>query len=236
MSVYPMTDIPLLLNFFTSFFTKEKLIGLLLSLPIVVISLSFHEAAHGYVAYTLGDPTAKNLGRISMNPLKHLDPIGTICMIFFHFGWAKPVPINTRYFQKPKRDMAISSAAGPVSNFILSLLGLLFYAVTLELLYIFPSDVMYLITLFFNMFYYMNLYLAIFNLIPIPPLDGSRLAFIFLPDKFYWGVMKYERVIIIVMMVLLYTGIVTVPLEIVAGFTMKGLEFMLGLLPFFPHL
>ena len=94
----------------------------LLSLPVVLLALSVHETAHGYVAYKLGDPTAYSLGRLTVNPLKHIDPIGLLCMVVFRIGWAKPVPINTRYFKKPKRDMALSAAAGPVSNLLLALL------------------------------------------------------------------------------------------------------------------
>ena len=93
---------------------RSWLIQILLSLPIVLLALCVHETAHGYVAYKLGDPTARNLGRLTLNPLKHLDPIGFICMLLFGFGWATPVPINTRYFKKPKRDMALSALAGPV--------------------------------------------------------------------------------------------------------------------------
>ncbi len=217
-------------------FSPENLLSLIISLPVIVFSLSFHESAHAYVADKLGDPTARNLGRITLNPIKHLDPIGTLCMIFFHFGWAKPVPINARYFEKPKRDMALSAVAGPISNLILSVIGLILYAISLEIYVAYTSNLTKMICLLFSSLYYLNLYLALFNLIPIPPLDGSRLAFIFLPDKFYWGVMKYERIIMIVMMVLLYTGILTFPLQWVAGNIMIGLEYILGLLPFFPHL
>ncbi len=231
-----MNNLSLIFNFFTDFFSPENLLSLVVSLPVIIISLSFHEAAHGYVANFLGDPTAKNMGRITMNPLKHLDPIGTLCMIFFNFGWAKPVPINARYFSEPKRDMALSAAAGPISNLMLSFGGSVLYAIANEIYFASPSNITYIVTLFFYMFYYMNLYLALFNLIPVPPLDGSRLAFIFLPDKIYWGVMKYERIIMIVMMILLYLGIITVPLQIIANFTMTGIEYILGLLPFFPHL
>ena len=107
------------------YFSTDTLIQFLFVVPCVLIALTFHEFAHGYMAYKLGDPTAKNFGRLTLNPLKHLDPIGTICMIFFHFGWAKPVPINSRYFKKPRRDMALTAAAGPIMNFILALFGVL---------------------------------------------------------------------------------------------------------------
>ena len=94
----------------------------LLSLPIILLALSVHEASHGIMANKLGDPTAKNFGRLTLNPLKHIDPFGFLCMLFFHFGWAKPVPVNSRYFKKPRRDMALTATAGPVSNILISLI------------------------------------------------------------------------------------------------------------------
>ena len=96
----------------------------LLSLPVLLLAFSVHETAHGYVAYRLGDPTAHSLGRLTLNPIKHIAPLGFICMMLFHVGWAKPVPINTRYFKKPKRDMALTGAAGPLSNLALALIHL----------------------------------------------------------------------------------------------------------------
>ena len=100
--------------------TREYVIHILLCLPIILLALSLHETAHGFVAYKLGDPTAKNLGRLTLNPIKHLDPVGFLCMILAGFGWANPVPINTRCFKNPRRDMALSAAAGPISNFLLA--------------------------------------------------------------------------------------------------------------------
>ena len=98
---------------------------LLIRIPAVLIALTFHEVAHGYAAYRLGDPTAKSLGRLSLNPLKHLDPIGALCLLVFRFGWAKPVPINLRYFKNPRRDMALTALAGPLSNFVMAFAGIL---------------------------------------------------------------------------------------------------------------
>ena len=104
-----------------------QMIDLILSIPAVLIALTFHEVSHGYMAYRLGDPTAKALGRLSLNPLHHLDPIGAICLLLFRFGWARPVPINSRYFKKPRRDMALTALSGPVTNLILSFVSVFFF-------------------------------------------------------------------------------------------------------------
>ena len=201
------------------YFSTDTLIQFLFVVPCVLIALTFHEFAHGYMAYKLGDPTAKNFGRLTLNPLKHLDPIGTICMIFFHFGWAKPVPINSRYFKKPRRDMALTAAAGPIMNFILALFGVLVCRILTKIFVAFPaqSDFVYYIQYaaltLFSYFHMLNLSLGVFNLIPIPPLDGSRIFYIFLPQKWYFGVMKYEKYIQLALLVLLWTGLLSRPLS-----------------------
>ena len=179
----------------------DIIIRLLLTLPVILCALSFHEAAHGYAAWKMGDPTAHNLGRLSLNPIKHLDPIGCLMMLLVGYGWAKPVPINTRNFRNPKRGMALSAAAGPLSNLLLGV----FFAVGYGLLrawyvYLFyTSTVQFTLnvvqiatTLFFLGAIYNFLFMA-FNLIPVPPFDGSRIAFVFLPPKTYFAVMRYER-------------------------------------------
>lgn len=203
----------------------------------VLFALTFHECAHGFIAYKLGDPTARNLGRLTLDPVKHLDPIGTLCMLLFGFGWAKPVPVNSRYFKKPKRDMALTAIAGPVSNLILSFFGLLLEYILIKLfpaasLYgSFGMKIAYILILLFAYFHTLNLYLAIFNLIPIPPLDGSRLLFLFLPDRFYFGLMKYERIIMLVMMVLLWTGVLSVPISGLCSLISSGMSFLIKLIP-----
>ena len=106
-------------------FSSTAIISLLLSIPGVLLALSVHECAHGWMSYKLGDPTARNFGRLTINPIKHIDPIGFICMILFRFGWAKPVPVNARYYKKPRRDMALVAAAGPISNLIMCIIGII---------------------------------------------------------------------------------------------------------------
>lgn len=182
---------------------RELIIHLLLSIPIVLIALSTHEAAHGYIAYKMGDRTAFNLGRVTLNPAKHLDLVGTILMILFGYGWAKPVPINPRNFKNPKKGMALTALAGPCINLILGIIGTFAYSLTLNLALRFPPEGQFalnviniLIQFFFWWAIYNYLY-AVFNLIPVPPFDGSRFATLFLPTKWYFGIMKYERYILI---------------------------------------
>lgn len=202
----------------------------LLRVPCILLALTVHEISHGFMAYKLGDPTARSLGRLSLNPLKHLDLIGTLCMLFLGIGWAKPVPINTRYFKKPRRDMALTGAAGPLSNIGLGIIGL-FFAM---LVYSLAPDTIFWVTFsqFWFVFYNLNFGLAIFNLIPIPPFDGSRIFFAFLPPKAYFAVMKYERYIMIGILIGLWTGIITLPISGIVN----GLEWifskLFSLLPF----
>lgn len=207
----------------------------LMRIPVILLSLTIHEVAHGWIASRLGDPTAKNLGRLSLNPLKHLDPIGTIMMLVFGFGWAKPVPINARYFKNKRRDMALTALAGPVSNLLLAFIGIFFYMVLSRTLYdalVSDNSLAYVIILFFYVFYTLNLYLAIFNLLPIPPLDGSRILFVILPDRYYFGIMKYERYIMLAMMLLLFSGMFTAPLSFIVSVIETGMKAVIGLLPF----
>ena len=220
-------------------FSNFDLKTFLLSLPVILIALTVHEVSHGFVAMKLGDPTARNLGRLTLNPLKHLDPIGTICMVLFHFGWAKPVPINTRYFKKPRRDMALTALAGPVSNFIMGFGGLLIYRILLAVFTAIYSEktgdfsvkVMGTTLEFFGMFATLNVSLAVFNLFPVPPLDGSRIFLTFLPAKYYFGVMKYERFIMIGFLVILYTGVLSGVLSTLVGWVIQGMGFVIGLIP-----
>lgn len=216
------------------YFSTDTLIQFLFVVPCVLIALTFHEFAHGYMAYKLGDPTAKNFGRLTLNPLKHLDPIGTICMIFFHFGWAKPVPINSRYFKKPRRDMALTAAAGPIMNFILAFFGVLVCRILTRIFVAFPaqSDFVYYIQYaaltLFSYFHMLNLSLGVFNLIPIPPLDGSRIFYIFLPQKWYFGVMKYEKYIQLALLVLLWTGLLSRPLSAAVSWISGGMQWLVS--------
>ena len=180
---------------------QGAIISFLLSVPIIILVMSVHEYAHGVVAKKLGDPTAESLGRLTLNPFKHIDIIGFLMFLIIGVGYAKPVPINSRYFKKPKRDMALVGAAGPISNF---LMAILFTGIIKILQVIFsfvpvaavpewtPAALGYAFQILgLGVFY--NLAFMIFNLIPVPPLDGSRILYAFLPSKALLWVQKYER-------------------------------------------
>lgn len=187
----------------------------LLLIPAILISLTVHEYSHGYTAYKLGDPTAKSLGRLSLNPLRHIDPLGALSMIFFRVGWAKPVPINTRYFRKPRRDMALTAAAGPISNFLLSFICLFFYLLLASIynslldtsvLSGFGLGCLYYLAYFFSICHMLNLSFGLFNLIPLTPLDGSRILYLFLPKKIYLWLVNHERQIYLFVLLWLVFG------------------------------
>lgn len=167
---------------------------IILLAPPILLALSFHEFSHGWMAYKLGDPTAKLAGRLSMNPLVHLDPIGTLMIFLVRFGWARPVPVDPRYFRQPKRDMLLVSVAGPGANMILALLsGLLLRLFRGGVFNFFPSNVLQPLYLMVKFSLQINLALAIFNLLPIPPLDGSKILYGILPPQYDHVFYSLER-------------------------------------------
>ena len=220
---------------------REWLIHLLLSLPTILIALSVHECAHAWAAYKLGDSTAKNFGRMTINPLKHLDPLGVLCMIVAGFGWARPVPVNSRNLRNPKRDMVLISLAGPASNIILAFIGLLILRI-LQVLVLpalsaaaigtFGVDAIAMLLQFLMLFCMLNAGLAIFNLLPIPPLDGSHLLALILPSRIYFKYVRYERYISFSLVLLLVFNVLDVPLLFLRSYLLMGLEWIIDLIPF----
>ena len=205
--------------------------------PLVLVAASImcitvHETCHGLMAYRLGDPTAKNAGRLTLNPLKHIDLLGLIMMAALKFGWAKPVPVDPRYFKKPKRDMALTALAGPVSNVLLAWIAMLFYSVTLWCLQRFPGvGVLWYLYLFFWYMAVLSAGLAVFNMFPIPPLDGSKVLFALLPNKAYAFILRYERYGMLVLLALLYFGGLDKPLAFLRDGLLGGLS-KAGLWPY----
>lgn len=179
--------------------------GTLLRLAAVLLCLTVHETCHGFAAYRMGDPTAKAMHRLSLNPLRHIDWFGLAMMFFVGFGWAKPVPVDPRYFRRPKQGMAVTALAGPASNFLLAALLLL------------GSKVIYLyapysagMEIFFNFLVdtsVLSVGLGLFNLLPIPPLDGSKVLAALLPDQLYFRLMRYERFGMLLLLLLALTNV-----------------------------
>lgn len=169
------------------------LISTLITVVSALTCITLHELAHGFVAYRLGDTTAKDAGRLTLNPLRHIDIFGLVMMVAFKFGWAKPVPINMRRFQNPRRGMAITALAGPACNIVLAcialvLYGALFYPIVQNITLVGEIVLRILSTVS-----YLSVALAIFNLLPISPLDGSKILYSFLPENFYRKILRYER-------------------------------------------
>lgn len=230
----------MLLDLFADGFSRNDLVSLLLFIPIILISLTVHEYCHGYAAYKCGDNTAQWHGRLTLNPLKHLDPIGTIMMLLLGFGFARPVPINPRNFKHYKRDLCIVSIAGPLSNVFLALIGTLLYYTVFQIIFLFRESAVSILNSnlftiwieFITAFIIANTTLAVFNLIPIPPLDGSRLISVLLPAKIAGFLDKYERYIMLIVLALLWFGKLDGIISTLGSLLMTGIDWLVRLIPF----
>lgn len=192
-------------------FDFTELMELLLSVIPSLICVTLHELSHGLTALRLGDDTAKRAGRLTLNPIKHLDPIGLLMLVVFHFGWAKPVPVNMANFRRPKRDMAVTALAGPAANVLISVVFLLLYG-SLYLPLAGSAAGGYVLRML-ELTAYISLGFAVFNLIPLPPLDGSKVLFSLVSDEAYWRLMRYERYGSILLLLLVWTGVLGRPLS-----------------------
>ena len=199
------------------------LTDMLLAVIPALICITLHELSHGFVAYKLGDNTAKNMGRLTLNPIKHIDIFGLIMMVVFKFGWAKPVPVNMRNFKNPKHDMAIPALAGPLSNVLICCVVLFIYG----LVYLpcnlagteFAGSLLYAVYITA----YLSIALAIFNIIPIPPLDGSKVLFSLMSDEGYMKLMRYERYGMLLLLALIVTDVLGNPLYAATEFVFDKL-------------
>lgn len=203
-------------------------ISILSSCFVVFCCLPVHELAHGYIAYKLGDDTAKKQGRLTFNPFAHLNPIGTIMIFLFGIGYARPVPVNPNRFKNPKGGMALVAIAGPLSNILMAFVFNFVYIALAANFNMtgFMGAVMY----FFYFAAWVNITLAVFNLFPIPPLDGSKVLAALLPNRIYNKYMMYERYIMIALFVLLFTGVLDKPISIVSGFFMRLISYLPALI------
>ena len=187
------------------FFTMDLLLDIAIIAIPALICITIHELAHGYVAYRLGDNTAKDMGRLTLNPIKHIDPIGLAMILVIGFGWAKPVPVNMGNFKNPKVGMALTALAGPLSNIILA-----FIVIFIFVLLPAPQDMtgVFIMQIIVRMAL-LNVALAIFNMLPIPPLDGSKILFSLLPENLYYKLMRYERYGMILLLAIMLLGTFT---------------------------
>ena len=205
------------------------IIYILSSLAVIFLTLPVHEFAHGFAATKLGDPTPRYQGRMTLNPFAHIDWIGAACILLFGFGWAKPVQVNSNNFRNPKRDMAVTALAGPLSNLIVAFAALLINNILSLIALKTLFSAFYYIGFFFYYIALINVSLAVFNLIPIPPLDGSRLLSALLPYRYYYALMRYERYIFFGLIALLWIGVLDIPLNFLSGAVMSFLKSIAGL-------
>lgn len=209
----------------------DNLWQMLVTVASCVLCITFHETCHGLMAFALGDPTAKRAGRLTLNPMKHIDLFGLVMLAVAKFGWAKPVPVDMRRFRDPKAGMALTALAGPLGNLLLAFLAALLYSVCGLYYDRCGGQLWYYLLLFWLNTMVLSVGLAVFNLIPVPPLDGSKILGLVLKPSWYAWLMRYERYGMVALMILLLTGVLDGPLETAKGFVIDGL-LRIGLWPY----
>ena len=205
-----------------------QLLVLVMGAVASLFCLTVHELSHGLIAYRLGDPTAKLNGRLTLNPIAHIDLVGLFLMLVARVGWAKAVPVDMRNFKNPKRDMALTALAGPLSNFVLAFVAL---SICSGVYYFAPDHIVCAyIMLFFSYMAVLSIGLGVFNLIPMPPLDGSKILFSLLPDRIYATILRYERFMIAAVVLFAWSGLLGGPLNM----AMEGITRLLCAITRFP--
>lgn len=210
-------------------FNIGTLMNLMARVFVVFCTLPIHEYAHALIATKLGDDTARLKGRLTLNPLAHLDIMGAVMIFLVGFGYAKPVPVNPRRFKSPRKGMALTALAGPVSNLVMAFGFLILYRVFGVLYSANNLMVLNVSAIFFYSAASINIGLAVFNLLPIPPLDGSRIANLLIPSKYYFKIMQYERYIVLAVFALIVFGVLDIPLNFLANAVMRGFMWVIDL-------
>lgn len=205
---------------------SETVLNYFIKALVLFTAVPVHECAHAWVAEKMGDDTGRQQGRITLNPFAHLTLWGSLMMILVGFGWGKPVSVDPRNFKNPKKGMVLTSLAGPASNFIMAFLAMIVYKVLGIMSIVNENDTMEMVAMVFLYITLINISLAVFNFLPIPPLDGSKIFNAVLPEKWYFTIMRYENIIFIGLIILLYSGLLDAPLSFLQNKVIDIMDFL----------